>query len=60
MDALPPLTPEREAALEALAKRPDSEIDYTDNPKITPERWAEAIPNRYFQRDVAALEKVKV
>lgn len=31
----PPLTEEQKARLEALAKMPDSEIDYSDIPEIT-------------------------
>ena len=34
-DELPPMTPEREARLEALAEMPDSEIDYSDIPEVT-------------------------
>jgi len=49
LDTLPPLTDELRAELEALDKkladRPDSEIDLTDSPEITPERWAKAVIN---------------
>ena len=34
LDNLPPLTAEQQAELEALAARPDSEIDYSDIPPI--------------------------
>jgi hypothetical protein len=34
-DEIPPLTEEEEAELRALAERPDSEIDYSDIPKVT-------------------------
>jgi len=34
-DNLPPLTDEQTAELEALAARPDSEIDYSDIPPLT-------------------------
>jgi len=54
-----PLTEEREAELEALAKEldkiPDSEIDFTDSPEITPERWAKGVhnPNRGLNKQFA-------
>jgi hypothetical protein len=48
-EALLPLTEERKAELRTLADRladiPDIEIDFTDNPEITPERWATRLPN---------------
>jgi hypothetical protein len=31
----PPMTPESEARLKALAEMPDSQIDFSDIPKIT-------------------------
>jgi uncharacterized protein (DUF4415 family) len=34
LDNLPPLTVEQQAELDALATRPDSEIDYTDIPPL--------------------------
>jgi hypothetical protein len=34
-DEMPPLTEERKAELRALAERPDSEIDYSEIPKVT-------------------------
>ena len=34
LDNLPPLTAEQQAELEALAARPDSEIDYSDIPPV--------------------------
>jgi hypothetical protein len=48
-EALLPLTEERKAELRVLADKladiPDSEIDFADNPEITPERWATRLPN---------------
>jgi hypothetical protein len=32
---LPPLSEDEKAGLRALAERPDSEIDYSDIPKVT-------------------------
>jgi len=34
LDNLPPLTAKQQAELEALAARPDSEIDYSDIPPV--------------------------
>jgi hypothetical protein len=34
-DELPPLSEDEKAELRALAERPDSEIDYSDIPKVT-------------------------
>jgi len=39
LDTLPPMTEERLAKLEALAQRPDSEIDFSDIPELTEEQW---------------------
>jgi hypothetical protein len=46
---LPLLTEAREAELKALAKRPDSEIDYSDIPPLDETFWARAIPNPFFK-----------
>jgi len=50
-EMLSPLTEADRAELRALEEKfrnmPDSEIDLTDSPEITPERWAKAIPNPY-------------
>ena len=40
---LPPLTDEQRANLEALAKRPDSEIDTSDIPEMADEKWKSAV-----------------
>ena len=42
LDTLPPMTKERMARLEALAARPDSEIDLSDAPEMTDEEWGQA------------------
>ena len=44
-----PLTPASKRKLAALAKRPDSEIDFTDIPPISEELWQNAIRNPYFR-----------
>lgn len=46
---LPPLTEAREAALKALAKKPDSEIDYSDIPPLTDEFWKNAVRNPLYR-----------
>jgi len=43
LETLPPLTEEDLARLEALAKRPDSEIDTSDIPEWTEEQWKTAV-----------------
>lgn len=48
----PPLTAEQEARLDALANKPDSEIDFSDIPPLTEEWFARAIPNPYLRRPV--------
>lgn len=46
---MPPLTAEEKARLEALAAKPDSEIDFSDIPRLTPDFFARAIRNPYFK-----------
>ena len=46
---LPPLTKKREEELKALAKRPDSEIDYSDIPALDDTFWANAVPNPFYK-----------
>ena len=43
------LTPERKAELQALADRPDSEIDYSDIPPLDEAFLVRAIPNPFFK-----------
>jgi len=43
METLPPLTPEREAELRVLAARPESEIDLSEIPEFSQDRWADAV-----------------
>lgn len=43
LDTLPPLTEAQLANLAALAKQPDSEIDTSDVPEMTDEKWKSAV-----------------
>ena len=58
-DDLPPLTEERKAEIEALAERPDSEIDYSDIPPLDESFWAQAVPNPFF-RPVKASTSIRI
>ncbi len=44
-----PLTPARKKRLEALALRPDCEIDLSDIPQLTPVFFKNAIRNPYYR-----------
>ena len=44
----PALTPEQRAEIEALLKKPDSEIDYSDIPPLDEKFWANAVRNPYL------------
>lgn len=46
---LPPLSEERKAQLKALSERPDSEIDYSDLPKLDDEFWRKAVRNPLYK-----------
>ncbi|WP_145735319.1 BrnA antitoxin family protein [Nitrospirillum pindoramense] len=46
---LPPLTEEQKAELQALAERPDSEIDTSDIPELTEEFWKNAVRGRFYK-----------
>lgn len=46
---LPPLTAEQTARLEALAARPDDEIDYSEIPPLSDAFWANAVRGRYYR-----------
>lgn len=46
---LPVLTQEREAELQALANKPDSDIDYSDIPPLTDAFWANAVRNPFYK-----------
>ena len=49
LDTLPPMTKERMARLEALAARPDSEIDLSDAPEMTDEEWKNAERGHFYR-----------
>jgi hypothetical protein len=44
----PALTPEQQAEIEALLKKPASEIDYSDIPPLDEKFWANAVRNPYL------------
>jgi len=48
-DAIPALTDARRAELRALAKRPDSEIDFSDLPPLTEDFWQDAVRGRFYK-----------
>jgi hypothetical protein len=56
-DELPEITPEQEAEIKALAEMPDSEIDFSDIPKLTEERFARMRPFREVMSERRALKK---
>ena len=49
LETLPELTEEDIASLEALAARPDSEIDFSDIPEITDEQWKTAERGHFYR-----------
>jgi uncharacterized protein (DUF4415 family) len=49
LETLPPMTEERLAKLQALAARPDSEIDFSDIPELTEERWRTAERGHFYR-----------
>ena len=56
----PPLTKAQEAELDALAARPDSEIDTTDIPPLTEEFWRNAVRNPFLKpRKASASSRVR-
>jgi len=58
-DDLPLLTEERKSEIEALAERPDSEIDYSDIPPLDESFWVRAVPNPFF-RPVKASTSIRI
>jgi len=46
---LPPLTDEQRMRLDALAKMPDSEIDYSDIPALGDDFWKNAVRNPFYK-----------
>jgi uncharacterized protein (DUF4415 family) len=43
------ISEERKRELDQLAKRPDSEIDYSDIPEATEKFWQNAVPNPFYK-----------
>jgi uncharacterized protein (DUF4415 family) len=43
------LTEERKKELAELAKRPDSDIDFSDIPELTEKFWQNAVPNPFYK-----------
>jgi uncharacterized protein (DUF4415 family) len=43
------LSEERKRELAKLAKRPDSEIDFSDIPEATEKFWQNAVPNPFYK-----------
>lgn len=41
--------PQREAELNALAKKPDDEIDYSDIPETTEEAWSDVERGKFYR-----------
>jgi uncharacterized protein (DUF4415 family) len=46
---MPPLTAQDRANLQALAARPDSEIDLSDAPELTEEQWKKGIRGHFYR-----------
>ncbi len=46
---LPPLTEKQKAELEALAARPDTDIDYSEIPPLTAKFWTDAARGRFYK-----------
>ena len=49
LNNLPPLTDAQKAELNALTERPDSEIDYSDIPRLDEAFWKNATPNPFYR-----------
>lgn len=49
LENLPPPTDERKAELEALARRPDASIGYSDIPLLTDAFWDNAARGRFYK-----------
>ncbi len=48
LETLPELTEAQLANLDALAARPDSEIDFSDIPELTEEQWKTAVRGNFY------------
>ena len=49
LNNVPVLSDEQKARLEALAKRPDSEIDFSDIPELDETFWKNAAQNPFYK-----------
>ena len=49
LNNVPVLSDEQKARLEALAKRPDSEIDFSDIPELDESFWKNAVQNPLYK-----------
>lgn len=49
LDTLPPISEERLAELRELANRPDSEIDLSDIPELTPEQMKRGVRGMFYR-----------
>ena len=49
LNNLPVLSDEQKSRLEALAKRPDSEIDFSDIPELDESFWKNAVQNPFYK-----------
>jgi uncharacterized protein (DUF4415 family) len=54
LNNLPPLTESQKAELAALATLSDDEIDFSDSPEVTDERWKNAIFYRPVKQQITA------
>ena len=48
-ESLPPITEEEREQLKELSTRPDSEIDTSDIPELTPEQWKGAVRGKFYR-----------
>ena len=46
---IPPLSKQRIAHLNALAQRPDEEIDFSDIPPLTEQFWQNAVRGQFYR-----------
>ena len=48
-ESLPPISEEEREQLKELSTRPDSEIDTSDIPELTPEQWKGALRGKFYR-----------
>jgi uncharacterized protein (DUF4415 family) len=54
LDTLPPISDARLEGLKALAALPDNEIDFSDIPEVTEERWKNAVLYHPVKQQITA------